>query len=511
MTTTIETVRSAIEEVEEIEIAILSRLQRNPKIYAPESRHDSVLLRNTKKRSYKETLTQQHEVSLLLSQHAKRCGVIKELLQDTRSSMLAVEIATFKDSSNDLKMFDSCIANIKLHHERYPNLQVEDLAHLYSMGSSGIILSNETDEAGLRALKKRKPKMSILSAFGSSIDLDALFTGEELLGKYVDLSECHKLYLNLPGLTKVSYLEYLDSFNVFSASNFPKDQQYKSYLGTLAAYLRGFYDKAYPLEDVGEILSTIEKEFETQATTATASLQEHEDGSVWCDSCNKLFAKRSVYDGHLSGKRHKKAAAALASPSMEDKSGAQEVRKLEFEIVRFSQLLEPVIISTKQNTTRRRALTDRERALEIMTLTETLEDDESDIDVSDKDEVENPNNMPLGIDGKPMPFWLYKLQGLSKGFTCEICCNETYRGRRGFASHFFEPRHIHGLKCLGIEPSGAFKGITAVDEAVKLWDTLKKEKRKEEAEREGAVEVEDQDGNVIEERVYEDLKRQGLL
>ena len=33
----------------------------------------------------------------------------------------------------------------------------------------------------------------------------------------------------------------------------------------------------------------------------------------------------------------------------------------------------------------------------------------------------NPLKLPLGWDGKPIPYWLYKLHGLNLEFKCEIC------------------------------------------------------------------------------------------
>jgi len=38
----------------------------------------------------------------------------------------------------------------------------------------------------------------------------------------------------------------------------------------------------------------------------------------------------------------------------------------------------------------------------------------------------------LGWDGKPIPYWLYRLHGLSKSYKCEICGNHTYWGRKEF-------------------------------------------------------------------------------
>jgi hypothetical protein len=43
--------------------------------------------------------------------------------------------------------------------------------------------------------------------------------------------------------------------------------------------------------------------------------------------------------------------------------------------------------------------------------------------------VYNPLKLPLGWDGKPIPYWLYKLHGLNMEFKCEICGN--YRCEAG--------------------------------------------------------------------------------
>ena len=46
--------------------------------------------------------------------------------------------------------------------------------------------------------------------------------------------------------------------------------------------------------------------------------------------------------------------------------------------------------------------------------------------------IYNPKNLPLGWDGKPIPYWLFKLHGLGIEYKCEICGNYSYWGRRAF-------------------------------------------------------------------------------
>ena len=86
-------------------------------------------------------------------------------------------------------------------------------------------------------------------------------------------------------------------------------------------------------------------------------------------------------------------------------------------------------------------------------------DDGEDMDADDDTErpIYNPLNLPLGWDGKPIPFWLYRLHGLGIEYRCEICGNCSYWGRRDFEKHFSEWRHAFGMRCLKIPNTAHFK------------------------------------------------------
>lgn len=46
--------------------------------------------------------------------------------------------------------------------------------------------------------------------------LDRMFTGEEFLGRYLDLVALHEQHSNLGhGIKRVNYLQYLDEFDLF--------------------------------------------------------------------------------------------------------------------------------------------------------------------------------------------------------------------------------------------------------------------------------------------------------
>ncbi|ETB60179.1 hypothetical protein YYC_02518 [Plasmodium yoelii 17X] len=142
------------------------------------------------------------------------------------------------------------------------------------------------------------------------------------------------------------------------------------------------------------------------------------------------------------------------------------------------------------------------------------ENEEQDNEKNNQDEnktIYNPLNLPLGHDNKPIPYWLYKLHGLSKEYKCEICGNYSYFGRSAFEKHFYEWRHSFGMKCLNIPNTLHFKEITKIEDALNLYEKLKKETQTIQFKPDHEIECEDSKGNVMNAKAYDDLKRQGLL
>lgn len=141
---------------------------------------------------------------------------------------------------------------------------------------------------------------------------------------------------------------------------------------------------------------------------------------------------------------------------------------------------------------------------------ENNNDDDSDDDSEDT-KIYNPKGVPLGWDGKPIPYWLFKLHGLNHFYPCEICGNESYRGRRNFEKHFTESKHTYGMRCLGIPNTRHFHGVTKIADAQVLWKKLKLGVEKDIFDGSVEEEYEDSQGNVLSRATYEDLARQGLL
>jgi splicing factor 3A subunit 3 len=91
-----------------------------------------------------------------------------------------------------------------------------------------------------------------------------------------------------------------------------------------------------------------------------------------------------------------------------------------------------VLNETKSNVERKFSLTAREREQELQEKAQPAPTPAADGTQEEEEEEEriyNPLKLPLGWDGKPIPYWLYKLHGLGVEYKCEICSDHVYMGR----------------------------------------------------------------------------------
>ncbi|KAL1822366.1 hypothetical protein ACET3Z_009144 [Daucus carota] len=186
----------------------------------------------------------------------------------------------------------------------------------------------------------------------------------------------------------------------------------------------------------------------------------------------------------------------------------KEIALMEAKMEKLCDLLHKTIVRTKENVEKKQAMTYREMEVE------REEDDEVQADDDDDDEQQifnNPLKLPMGWDGKPIPYWLYKLHGLGQEFKCEICGNQSYRGRRAYERHFKEWRHQQGMRCLGIPNTRNFNEITSIEEAKELWDRIQERQEVNKWRPDLEEEYEDQEGNIYSKKTYTDLQRQGLI
>ena len=187
----------------------------------------------------------------------------------------------------------------------------------------------------------------------------------------------------------------------------------------------------------------------------------------------------------LPKKLFAKKKGAATKPSSDKASGTETVRvniknerpvdiaKREVVVMAYLNQLKPILEATTRRTGRRETQTTKEREKEI---NEDLHGSliqnakrkssdgkegkySSDEDSNDEDApIYNPKGVLLGWDGKPIPYWLFKLHGLNHFYPFEICGGESYRGRKDFETHFAEARHSYGMKSLGI-PNKTFSRI----------------------------------------------------
>jgi len=353
--------------------------------------------------------------------------------------------------------------------------------------------------------------------------LEPKFSGEEGFGKYLDLNQFYDRYLNLKGVLsdeKLAYLAYLadfDKFELLPRETRRRTADYVSYLRDLCAYLEDWFQRAKPLVNIADLRSKANGYFVERWDRGTIDGWEQER-SLFCKACQKEFAKQTVYDAHLTGKKHIKAAEQMTEAG-DSNDKFRSIAQLEYLIRAYGELLQGQKEETRMHVERKQALTDMERVESEDEFEEPDEDDDDDDDAK----VFNPLKLPIGWDGKPIPFWLYKLHGLSVEYPCEICGNFVYQGRKAFDLHFQEWRHANGMRSLGIPNSRHFHDVTKIEDALELWDKLKQKTRSEAPQQEVIEEIEDADGNVYNKKTYvsasfilthiryEDLVRQGLI
>ncbi|CAG8537474.1 18408_t:CDS:10 [Acaulospora morrowiae] len=465
MESILEQQRKAHEEIERLEQAIVGQFINDPK-------------------SHKERLIREHRASDFLDRISSRSKFLYELYDDADGARKA-EIDALSGTS-EFSEFYGRLKAIKDYHRRYPN---------------------ETDD-----------------------ELDKLFSGEEGCGRFLDLHALHEQYVNLKNVRKLDYLTYLSEFDNFS--DYPKENkhgEYLNYLQSLRDYLESFFKRVKPLSNLDDIKKETETDFNQKWKNGTFPGWERQIGdeissSLFCVACRKGYTKRTVFDAHLKSKKHMKAANSMMEKGVtnvdqetqdqlireaEDAKDKREkeIAFMEALIQKYAEILGSQREDTKANVERKRALTDRERRMEL----ETEEIDDVESESEDEDKIYNPLKLPLGWDGKPIPYWLYKLHGLGVEYPCEICGNYVYMGRKAFDRHFQEWRHAHGMRCLGIPNTRHFHEITLIEDAYALWEKLKNSGKTDEFKPDTMEEFEDQEGNVFNKKTYDDLKRQGLL
>ena len=277
----------------------------------------------------------------------------------------------------------------------------------------------------------------------------------------------------------------------------------------LTDYLCDFLRRSQPLMDLDKALSTIGQEVQQQWDDGTMrEWEETVPNPLWCEACEKRFAKETVAKAHLQGKKHARAEHRAQQRAEQRQAHAKEVFLAEATLSRLADQLSDVFDATKANVEKKQARTLRERMEAQREQDESEESDESD----DEDEVvKQIKNYPTDWDGEPIPYWLYRLHGLGVEYKCEICGNTSYWGLRAFDRHFQEWRHAHGMKMLGIPNTEHFHNVVTIKDAVALHKKLLSDVSSKEWDPDEGEEFEDAEGNVYDRKTYQLMKQQGMI
>ncbi|THH19917.1 hypothetical protein EW146_g1362 [Bondarzewia mesenterica] len=522
MDSIIEVQRQNHEEIERFERALYTILSR------PQHAHQT-------------RLKNEHKAAQVLDRVSSRIANLNNLYQDQDVRKAEMESLSAPNRQNDLSEFYSRLGKIQEHHNKYPDA-----------GADGF-------ELELAAFLHEVAPEDMDEGYVEEDSIAMLFSGEEAYGKYLDLYTNHTTYNNLKKIDKrLGYLQYLDVLILAQSGpvhrELSKDtrltKDYELYIRSLHTYLMSFIHRTQPLVDVDSRQRAVEADFDKKweageiegwLETNQRSAQVNGNGSsegIWCSACQKMYSKQTVYDAHLTSKKHIKATTkqAASSPPPANPNGPPSTStplsepstsnmNKHFIAARLTHLttalladLVPILNDTKSNVERRFSLTAREREQELLEQLQppppSSNNKDGDAGAEEEEEEEriyNPLKLPLGWDGKPIPYWLYKLHGLGVEYRCEICSDHVYMGRKNFDRHFQESRHAFGMRALGLPNTKHFHEITRIEDALSLAEKLKQEGRHEIFEQETMEELEDEEGNVYNRKTYEDLKKQGLI
>ncbi|KAH7557788.1 hypothetical protein JRO89_XS11G0220500 [Xanthoceras sorbifolium] len=506
--TLLEVTRASHEEVERLERLVVKDLQTEPA-------------------SNKDRLFQNHRVRNMIDTIISTTEKLVEIYED-KDSARKDEIAALggqtATGTNVFSAFYDRLKEIREYHRRHPAARVVD--------------ANE--------------EFDYLLKEEHAIE----FSGEEAFGRHLDLHELYCQYINSKFGEHIEYSAYLDVFSQLHkiSRKMKMTSQYREYMENLLEYLIYFFQRTEPLQDLDRIFSKVVADFEEQWAKGTVEGWENEgqeNGHVLAqltvidldyystveelmevgpEKLKEALAALGLKSGgtvqqraerllltkdtplekldrkHFAkGSRGAEQNGVAAAPH--EVNNLKEIALMEAKIKKLCDLLYETIERTKQNVEKKQALTYEEMEAEREE-EETQVDTESD---DDEQQIYNPLKLPMGWDGKPIPYWLYKLHGLGQEFKCEICGNYSYWGRRAFERHFKEWRHQHGMRCLGIPNTKNFNEITSIEEAKDLWKKIQERQGVNKWRPDLEEEYEDREGNIYNKKTYTDLQRQGLI
>eukprot|EP01062_Namystynia_karyoxenos_P065830 TRINITY_DN59888_c0_g1_i1.p1 TRINITY_DN59888_c0_g1~~TRINITY_DN59888_c0_g1_i1.p1 ORF type:complete len:457 (+),score=186.57 TRINITY_DN59888_c0_g1_i1:70-1440(+) len=344
--------------------------------------------------------------------------------------------------------------------------------------------------------------------------LPVKFSGEECYGQCLDLHGLYQQFMRLPcnyelkeaankqGYTalraaKVKPIDYLNWVKRCTLFQYlpikAKNGDYREYLENMLAYLTDWHRRTQPLSPAAEqLLSEVEGSFPGR--------WERKEVLGW----QEVSGQAPPTGGKLT-KGQRRAAHYYRLALLEDK-----VRRL-YEMLDEAVQATVRYIDRKETMTRTELDKEEYRAQEqaaaaMLGEEPPKKDGKSPLEAA----LWNPLKLPLGWDGKPIPYWLYRLHGLSMKYPCEICGCE-YVGPKMFDKHFQESQHAQGMRRLRIPNTRHFHHVTRIVDAQALWHKLKHDTAWRQWRPDNEQEFEDSEGHVFNKKTFDDMRRQGLI
>jgi len=262
--TLLELTRSLHEDVERFQQGIRDELDYQP-------------------RNFRENIFQTHRVNKYLDAMQDSAKKLASIYEDRDGARREELTSMSGQGPNVFSLFYDRLREIKEYHRKFPDAGKSDRPeeHLYF------------DEN----------------------EIASVFSGEEAWGKALDLHYYHDIWSNMKNNKRIDYLSYLDSFYKFTDFLEPKDDpKYQKYVKDLSDYLVAFLKKSQPLLDLEKFISDITAEFDRKwatgeftgwgvVTVKEEKSEKKKDGKsknnesdpLFCKSCNKKFAKETVF------------------------------------------------------------------------------------------------------------------------------------------------------------------------------------------------------------------------
>merc|ERR1712134_96066 len=191
-----------------------------------------------KKTSHREQVNSDHRVHALLERSIEAANKLENIYEDEDG--LRKEEVSKIGGPNEFKEFYDRLKQIKDFHRTRP----EDVTKP---------LSYEFEQMNL-AVKQNEDLPNMVE-----------FSDEEGYGRFLDLHEHYQRYVNIKGIERCDYLEFLTHFDkLFDINKDKKTASYKEYIMHLMDYLYTYAEKVKPLIDWNEDLNETQTEFQKQ-------------------------------------------------------------------------------------------------------------------------------------------------------------------------------------------------------------------------------------------------------